>query len=282
MSEHSIAINIENFKQVILEDSKQKLVIAYFWAPWDEPSVQMLSVLEAVSAKHQAHLLLATINCDEQPEIVQQFGVRSLPTTMMIKEGQPVDGFAGAQTAEQLAETLAKHLPSPEQDALEKAIIAAQSGEMLQAFTLAKQAFDINPQNIECRILLADCAVETGQVETAKNLLVDVKLVDQDTRYHSILGKIELAEKAAESPELLALQAELEKHPDDFELKVKVAIQLQQAHKTEPALELLFEILSKDLNFGDAKKVTLDMINALPDGEPLKSKYRRKIYSLLY
>jgi putative thioredoxin len=59
-------------------------------------------------------------------------------------------------------------------------------------------------------------------------------------------------------------------------------VQLQQAHKTEAALTLLFEVLSKDLNFADAKKITLDMINALPDGEPLKSKYRRKIYSLLY
>jgi putative thioredoxin len=282
MSANSIAINVENFKQVVLEDSKDKLVIAYFWAPWDEPSVQMLSVLEAVTAQHQSSLLLATINCDEQPEIVQQFGVRSLPTTMMIKEGQPVDGFAGAQSAEQLSETLAKHLPSPEQDLLEKAVAAAQEGDMQQAFTFAKQAFDINPQNVESRLVLADCAVETGQVDTAKTLLTQIRLVDQDARYHAILGKIELAEKAAQSPELLALQAELEKNPDDFDLKVKVAIQLQQAHKTEPALELLFEVLSKDLNFGDAKKVMLDMINALPDGEPLKSKYRRKIYSLLY
>jgi putative thioredoxin len=201
---------------------------------------------------------------------------------MMIKEGQPVDGFAGAQSAEQLTETLAKHLPSPEQDLLEKAVAAAQEGEMQQAFTFAKQAFDINPENIESRLVLADCAVETGQIETAKTLLSEIRLVDQVARYHTILGKIELAEKAAESPELLALQAELEKHPEDFDLKVKVAIQLQQAHKTEPALELLFEVLSNDLNFSDAKKVTLDMINALPDGEPLKSKYRRKIYSLLY
>jgi putative thioredoxin len=41
-------------------------------------------------------------------------------------------------------------------------------------------------------------------------------------------------------------------------------------------------VVKKDLNFGDAKKVMLDMINALADGDPLKSAYRRKIYSLLY
>jgi putative thioredoxin len=47
-------------------------------------------------------------------------------------------------------------------------------------------------------------------------------------------------------------------------------------------LELILSVLYKELNFGDAKKLTLDMINALPDGDPLKSKYRRKVYGLLY
>jgi putative thioredoxin len=57
---------------------------------------------------------------------------------------------------------------------------------------------------------------------------------------------------------------------------------LHQGHRTEEALMLLLSVLRQELGFGDAKKITLDMINALPDGDPLKSQYRRKIYSLLY
>nr|WP_136252720.1 tetratricopeptide repeat protein [Ningiella ruwaisensis] len=282
MEQNAIALTVENFKQVILEDSQQKLVIAYFWAPWDESSVEMLKSLESISSEYANDMVLATVNCDEQPQIVQQFGVRGLPTTMLIKDGQPVDGFGGPQSPEQLRETLQKHLPASEHEFFEKAVQAAQDGDKQQAFTFAKQAFDINPDNVESRLLLADCAVETGQIDTAKTLLKEVKLADQDARYQSIIGKIELAEKAAESPELIALQEELENDPDNMDLKIKLAVQLQQAHKSEQALELLFEVLSKDLNYGEAKKITLDMINAMPDGEPLKSKYRRKIYSLLY
>jgi putative thioredoxin len=59
-------------------------------------------------------------------------------------------------------------------------------------------------------------------------------------------------------------------------------VQLRQANQMPEALELMLSVLLTDLNFGEAKKLMLDMINALPDGEPLKSKYRRKIYSLLY
>jgi len=65
-------------------------------------------------------------------------------------------------------------------------------------------------------------------------------------------------------------------------LKVELAVQLQQAHKSADALALLHSVLLKDLNFGEAKKLMLDMINALPDGDSLKSEYRRKVYSLLY
>ena len=124
--------------------------------------------------------------------------------------------------------------------------------------------------------------MELGQINQAKALLATIGLVDQDAMYKSILGKIELAEQAAESPEIIALQQELAADPDNMELKLKLAVQLHQANQVEEALELALTILIKDLNFGDAKKLTLDMINALPDGDPLKSKYRRKVYSLLY
>jgi len=71
-------------------------------------------------------------------------------------------------------------------------------------------------------------------------------------------------------------------NPDDLAIKVKLAVQLQQANQIEEALELILSVLYKDLHFGDAKKLTLDMINALPDGDPLKSTFRRKVYGLLY
>ena len=57
---------------------------------------------------------------------------------------------------------------------------------------------------------------------------------------------------------------------------------LQQANKAQDALELLYSVLKKELGFGDARKLMMDMMNALADGDPLKSEYRRKVYSLLY
>lgn len=277
-----VQLTPENFRPVMLEESTQKLVVIYFWAPWDEPSLAQQSVIEQFVNQYPNHILLATVNCEEQQDIVTQFGVRGLPTTMIVKDGQPVDGFAGPQDLQQLEQTFAAYLPKPEQELFEKALLLVQENNYQEAFGLLKQAYDINQETAAITIAYADAAIETGKVDLSKSLIETIGLVDQNADYHAVVGKIELAEKASESPELLELQQKHAQSPNDMQIKVELAVALQQAHKTEEGLALLFEVLKADLNFGEAKKIMLDIINALPDGDSLKSVYRRKVYSLLY
>ncbi|MAD15301.1 MAG: co-chaperone YbbN [Alteromonadaceae bacterium] len=280
--QNSVDITIENFQQVILQESASKLVMVEFWAQGYEPSEQLAPVLQAIASKQGENLLHARVDCQAQPDITAQFGVQNLPTVMLIKDGQPVDGFAGVESEANVQAMLDKHLPKPQDELFAQATAMAEQANYQEAFTLVKQAFDLDPNRADIKLLLADCQVEVGQVNQAKEILATIGLVDQDGYYRAILGKIELAEQAAESPEIIALQQALESDPDNLDLKVKLAVQLRQANQIEEALGLMHSVLLKDLNFEDAKKLMLDMINALPDGEPLKSQYRRKVYSLLY
>lgn len=280
--QNSVDITIENFQQVILQESATKLVMVEFWAQGYEPSEQLAPVLQAIASKQGENLLHARVDCQAQPDITAQFGVQNLPTVMLIKDGQPVDGFAGVESEANVQAMLDKHLPKPQDELFAQATAMAEQANYQEAFTLVKQAFDLDPNRADIKLLLADCQVEVGQVNQAKEILATIGLVDQDGYYRAILGKIELAEQAAESPEIIALQQALESDPNNLDLKVKLAVQLRQANQIEEALGLMHSVLLKDLNFEDAKKLMLDMINALPDGEPLKSQYRRKVYSLLY
>ena len=277
-----INITPENFQQVILQDSQTQVVMVEFWAEGYEPSQQLAPVLIDVAAKFSDYLIHARVDCQQQQEIAGQFGVQNLPTVILVKEGQPIDGFAGVQTESEIIAIFEKHLPKPEDALYEQAVELVSTGDYQQAYTVLKQAYDMNAGRADIKLLLADCQVELGQIKQAKAVLETIGLVDQDALYTSILGKIELAEQAADSPEIKALQEQLAKTPDDLDINVKLAVQLHQANQVEEALEMILSVLYKELNFGDAKKLTLDMINALPDGDPLKSKYRRKIYGLLY
>lgn len=277
-----VDITPENFQQVILQQSQEKLVLVDFWAQWCEPCKDLMPMLEKIASEYKNEMILARVDCEAQQEIAAQFGIRNLPTVMVVQAGQPVDGFAGMQSESQIREMLAKYLPQPGDAEMQQAAQFIQQGDYQSAFPLAKQAVDLNADNIDAKYLYIDCLIETGSVAQAKAELETIRLVDQDQRYQTLTGKVELAEQAADSPELRELQAAVEKNPDDLQLKIDLAIQLQQAHKVDEALPLLHEVLLTDLNFGEAKKVMLDMINALADGDPQKSLYRRKVYSLLY
>lgn len=277
-----IAITLDNFQQILLEESKQKFILVQFWVPESQACSQITQSLSVLTAKYSEVMQYTQVNCNEQQQIASQFGIQSLPTVMLVKDGQPVDGFAGMVEDAQITAFLEKHLPQPEDALLIQAQEKLNEGDVQGALPFAQQAYAIKPENLDCQYMLADCQIDVGQISAAKALLDNIGLADQDNRYAVLQGKIELAEQAAESPELKALQAQYDADPTDKQISIELAVALHAAHKTEEALELLYNVVQIDLNFGDAKKHLLDMINALPDGEPLKSSYRRKVYSLLY
>jgi putative thioredoxin len=283
MSESNIVnLDLQNFQQVLLEGSKEKLIIIDFWADWCEPCKQLMPVLEKLAMQYSDQVILAKINCDEQQELAAQFGIRSLPTVAFFKDGQPVDSFGGVKTEGEIREILTKHLPSPSDDLIQQAQTAMGEGDANTAYTLAKQAYDLDNASMQALKLLAEAAVDAGRLDQAKELVAKIPLVEQDGDYQRIKGKLELAEDAADSPELRALQKQVENTPDDLALKLQLALKFHEANRDEEALQQVFIVLGRDVNFADAKKYALDIINSLPDGDPLAATYRRKLYSTMY
>ncbi len=109
-------------------------------------------------------------------------------------------------------------------------------------------------------------------------------MVDQDSYYQALVAKLELANQAANSPEIQALEAQLANNPDDVEIKHQLAAQYSQVNRYEEALTLLFRLVQS----GEAetkersKELFLDVLKALPDGDAIAAKFRRKLYTLMY
>ena len=118
---HVVDIDESNAQTLLIEESLNRPVVVDFWADWCGPCKQLMPILEKLAAEYQGAFLLAKVNADEQQMLAQQLGVRSLPTVMVIKDGQPVDGFSGAQPESAVREMLDKHVPSPQADALAEA-----------------------------------------------------------------------------------------------------------------------------------------------------------------
>ena len=279
-----IAITLENFQQIVLDESKSKLVLVAFWAQQIPESVELKDKLAAKVAPFAEQMIMATVDCQTQQQIAQQFGIQGLPTAVVVKDGQPIDGVSGPQTDETIATFLDKHLPKPEDLLLTQAKAALAEKNLTDAQNAILQAYQIDNQRADIKLTLADVYIQTGKTHDAQTLIDSIKMVDQDSYYQALLAKLELAEQAANSPEIQTLENELAKNPNDIDIQHQLASQYSQVNRHEDALKILFRLVQAgDEQTKDrSKELFLDVLKALPDGDALANKYRRKLYTLMY
>lgn len=281
---HIVDINESNAQQLLIDESFNRPVVVDFWADWCGPCKQLMPVLEKLANEYAGAFLLAKVNADEQQMLAGQLGVRSLPTVMVIKDGQPIDGFAGAQPESAVREILQKYLPSPWDARIAEATALLDDGDTAGAVAMLRQAWDESNKLKEVTYAYAGALIEANRLDDAEAVLGEVRMVDQDALYEQLMAQIELQRAAAKSPELEALEAELAADDSNFEVRVKLAVQLSTHGQYRDALEHLLVVLRADRDWGngEAKRLYLDTIATIGKGDPLAAEYQRKLFSLLY
>ena len=241
----------ENIQEIV-DASMEQVVVLAFWAEQSPESVSFGQVLTQIAQQQAGRFILAKVNCDVEMEIANYFQIQNLPTTLILHEGKPVDGFAGVKEAAEILPLLEQHLPAQWLLQLNEAKTLLANQDWQTALPLLKQAFEEN-QSAEVALVYCDAQLMAGGLVEAENLLNSVGLADQDGYYQSLKAKLALALEAADTPEIRLLQNEFEQHPDDSQALINLAKALHQANRHEEALELIFVPLKKDVAAGEGE-----------------------------
>ncbi|MFJ5459348.1 co-chaperone YbbN [Pectobacterium sp. CHL-2024] len=278
-----VDVNESNLHQV-LEHSTTLPVLFYFWSGRSQHCLELEPVLDKLAQEYAGQFVLAKVDCDAEQRVAAQFGLRSIPTVYLFKDGQPLDGFQGPQPEEAIRELLKRALPKEEELKVAQAQQLIQEDKLPEAMQLLKDAWQLSQQRSDIGLMLAEVQIQINRSEDAEAVLATIPLQDRDTRYHSLVAQIELLKQAADTPEIQHLQQQLDADPQNAELAVQLALQLHQVGRNEEALELLMGFLKKDLAAanGSARKTLMDIMSALGTGDALAARYRRQLYSLLY
>lgn len=281
---NSIDITYDNAKQYLIDESAVRPVLVSFWASWDEPSTAMAPVLEQLATQHDGAFLLAKVNAEELQQLASQFGVQSLPTIMVMHQGQPVDGLQGPQTEPAISQLLAKYLPAPWLALVEQGEANIEAGDFAEGIALLRSAYSDSEQDVQVAFVLIGGLIKARRLDDAAELLATIKMVDQGQAYDNLKAQLELAQNAAKAPEIEDLEAKLAASPHDLTLIQALAAQYAEHHHYKEALALLWDVLQKDLNAkdGEIKRIYMDVLAVVGKGDPLAISYQQKLYARLY
>jgi putative thioredoxin len=283
-SEHIVDVTMANARETLIDASFERPVLIDFWADWCGPCKSLMPILEKLAVEYAGQFLLARVDCDREQAIAAQFNVRSLPTVMLMKDGQPVDGFSGALPESEVRTLLEKYLPKPWDLLLEQARAQAGAGDLGAALALLGRAWEESRKRADIGIELASVLVQLNRLDEAQEQLGAIRLADRDQAHQQVQAQLDLRRQAAKTPEIQQLEVALAQQPDSLELRYQLALANNAGQQHREALELLVEILRRDRDFNDgaARKTLLDIIATLGNSDPLAKEYQRRLFSLLY
>jgi len=281
------------FAQDVIEASMTVPVIVDFWAPWCGPCKQLGPLLESSVKAARGAVRMVKINIDENQQLAAQLRIQSIPTVYAFFQGQPVDGFQGAQPESEIKAFVermrqagaAGQGPNPIEQAIEQAQAALEAGDTETASAVFGQVLQHDAENAEALAGLICCYLAGGDVATAREMYDGL---DDETRakavFASVAAQIGLQEQAADAGEIPQLMEKVAADHNDHQARFDLAMALHGAGKRQAAAEELLEILRRNRGWNEdaARKQLVTFFEAWGPTDPLTIETRRQLSSLLF
>jgi putative thioredoxin len=276
----------QNFETDVIQASLTTPVLVDFWADWCGPCKSLGPILEKVVDGYGGKLKLGKVDTDKEMQLAGAFGIRSLPTVVLVKDGQMIDGFMGALPESGVRAFVEKHLGKPEAaeaptPAADEAL-ADESPE--QAVARLREEIAANADKPELKLDLAAALARAGEADAAQAQLDALPPnLAGEAKAKRVAAQLDLARALRDAPGVAELRTRLAQNPADHEardlLGVRLLLSDEPAHGLDEFLTLLRS--ARDWNEGRAKQRLIAAFNVLDDDD-LVGTYRRKMSSLLF
>jgi putative thioredoxin len=282
MSEFSYDVGLENFEAAVLQASRNAPVVVDFWAPWCQPCLALKPMLEKLAEEFGGRFLLAKINSDENPEIAQQFGVRSVPTVKVVFEGRIVDEFTGALPEPELRAFIERLTPSPAEPMRAEAAALLAEGKQEDALAVLVHASQLDPNNEAVRLDGVEILLTLGRTQEAETLL-GTDFTQLADRAQALRARLALAGEKIDTAEL---DARLAANPNDHEARLARSRALAAGSRYREAFDDAMEVVRRDrfFNEGAPRKAMVELFEMLSGSEQyddLVREYRRALSAAL-
>lgn len=278
------------FAADVIQESRNQVVLVDFWAPWCGPCKQLTPIIEKAVRAAGGRVKLVKMNIDDHPQIAGQLGIQSIPAVIAFKNGQPVDGFMGAQPESKVAEFIERVAgPGDEQAAIKQALEEAQTllgqGDAETALAIFSEIIAVAPDNLAAIGAAAGILADRGELDAARQLM-DAVPADKasDAAISGARAKIALADQVAGLGNPAELASRLEADPKDHRARFDLAMMDNARGDRTAAADRLLAIMKADRTWDDdgARRQLLQFFEAWGMADEATLSARRKLSALLF
>jgi len=255
----------QDFQELVLERSHQKLVVVDFWANWCAPCRSLKPVLEKIAKDYKGAFILAKLDTESNKKIPETYHIRGIPDVKFFKDGAVVDGFTGMIQESAIRDRLAKYICDPLTDFLEK---VSSSENPLRDYQDKEPMFG---------------GESAFKIAYAKVLLQE----NDDHKAEKLLGEIDELDKFYQEAKNIQLLIHLEQNSNQNVQTETDRMFLQATRqllngKIIEAIENLLKVLEADRDYKDGlgKKTMVAAISQCEDSQ-LANRYRRRFSMLM-
>ncbi len=278
-------VTLSDFNAKVLDASLDVPVLVDFWASWCGPCRALAPVLAKLADSYQGKIRVAKVDSDEQQALATQYGVRSLPTVKIFRNGAVVDEFVGAQPEAAIREILGRHVERPSDKLRAAAQTALRNGHMEEATQLLQQIIADEPDDNVAKLELAELYLDSGKLAEGGELLETLPLATQEEQeVKALLARLHFLRIAAAAPETAQLTQRIATDPADLAARRQLGARLILEGSFAAGMEQFLEIMRRDRRFeDDAGRRGLIAAFELPGSDDeLANTFRRRMAALLY
>jgi putative thioredoxin len=280
-----IEVTAQNFEREVIERSQNLPIVIDFWAPWCGPCRVLSPVLEKLASEYEGRFLLAKVDIDREPELARQFGIRSIPAVIGVRDRKGVSAFVGVQAESAIRTWLKGLLPTPAES---NAALAAEMelSDPPAAAALYNTALELDPNLPAAHLGLARMALAEGRLEDAQAGLLALErrgFLEPDAEKLKAELTLRLQAQQAGGMSLDAARAASAANPSDLNRKFELAEALAAAGQYADALALCLGLVERDRKgIGEkARQTMIAIFRLLPADSELVTEYQRQLSLLL-
>lgn len=276
-SPYILEANVDTFKSLALDNSIKGPVLVNFWSRKAGPCLRQYPVLDKLIHHYAGRLLLINVDTESEILLTKEYGVTSVPTLKLFRDGKVIETWHGYQSEKELTKIIDTYVTRDSDQHLAQAIKEYAEGRTTEAYEIIANAIMEDPVNPRLPLAMAKLLKHEERYDEAVKLIESLPTeIRENTDIVQLHNLLCFYKEMSQANDIASLKTQIESLPEDSAVKQELVAHYVVNQQYEQALQVLVDIMDTDPGYSNnyAQKAMLRIFNLLGSEHALVTRYK--------